>query len=73
MRDFRLQWSLVHALYVNLGPLPKGKLGKREKIKNRHWYITMVLKKKSKSQKTYKREFFAGFFMKIDGSLSLLK
>jgi hypothetical protein len=29
--------------------------------------------KNSKSQKTYKREFFAGFFMKIDGSLSLLK
>jgi hypothetical protein len=27
--------------------------------------------KSSKSQKTYQREFFAGFFMKIDGFLSL--
>jgi len=33
MRDFRLQWSLAHGLYVNHGPLPKGKLGKRAKYK----------------------------------------
>jgi hypothetical protein len=33
MRDFRLQWSLVHGLYVNHSPLPKGKLGKRAKYK----------------------------------------
>jgi len=29
--------------------------------------------KKSKSQKTYQREFFAGFFIKIDGALRFLK
>ncbi len=44
-----------------------------QKIKKQALVYNHGFEKNSKSQKTYQREFFAGFFLKIDGSLSLLK